>query len=155
MTGTDSIQPNPGQPRIVVGVDGSAQSRSALRWASWLAADTGARIEAVTAWQFPVSAGWGSAAVPMNFNPAQDMHKVLTETVDDAFGADRPVGMQLSVYEGHPARVLLERSAGALMLVVGSRGHGGFAGLLLGSVSAHVAEHAGCPVLVVHGDQLP
>ena len=141
--------------RIVVGVDGSSQSRTALRWAAWLAADTGASIEAVTAWQFPISTGWGGAAVPMNFNPEQDMQKVLTETVDHVFGADRPAGMQLSVVEGHPARVLLERSAGALMLVVGSRGHGGFAGLLLGSVSAHVAEHAGCPVLVVHGDRLP
>lgn len=142
-------------PRIVVGVDGSTQSRTALRWASWLAADTDARIEAVTAWQFPISTGWGGAAVPMNFDPEQDMQKVLTETVDATFGADRPAGMQLSVREGHPARVLLECSTGALMLVVGSRGHGGFAGLLLGSVSAHVAEHAGCPVLVVHGDRLP
>jgi nucleotide-binding universal stress UspA family protein len=157
MTSTDLTEQADGTSpaRIVVGVDGSAQSRTALRWASWLAADTGACIEAVTAWQFPISTGWGGAAVPMNFDPEQDMQKVLTETVDDVFGADRPAGMQLALVEGHPARVLLERSAGALMLVVGSRGHGGFAGLLLGSVSAHVAEHAGCPVLVVHGDRLP
>lgn len=153
MTSTDLTQL--ADARIVVGVDGSPQSRAALRWASWLAANTGACIEAVAAWQFPVSTGWGSAAVPMNFNPEQDMQKVLTETVDAIFGADRPAGLRLSVLEGHPARVLLERSAGALMLVVGSRGHGGFAGLLLGAVSAHVAEHAGCPVLVVHGDRLP
>jgi nucleotide-binding universal stress UspA family protein len=51
------------------------------------------------------------------------------------------------------AKVLLDVSQGAIMLVVGSRGHGGFAGLLLGSVSANVAEHAPCPVLVIHGDQ--
>jgi len=155
MTGTDPTQPSPGQPRIVVGVDGSAQSRTALRWAARLAVDTGAWVEAVTAWHFPISTGWAGAGVPMNFDPEQDMHKVLIETVDAAFGSERPAGLQLSVVEGHPARVLLERSADALMLVVGSRGHGGFAGLLLGSVSAHVAEHAGCPVLVVHGDQLP
>jgi nucleotide-binding universal stress UspA family protein len=155
MTGIDPTQPTPGQPRIVVGVDGSAQSRTALRWAARLAADTGACLEAVIAWHFPIPTGWAGAGVPMDFDPQQDMQKVLVETVDATFGPERPAGMQLSVLEGHPARVLLERSAGALMLVVGSRGHGGFAGLLLGSVSAHVAEHAGCPVLVVHGDQLP
>ena len=63
--------------------------------------------------------------------------------------------MQLVVREGGAAKVLLEASEGAVMLVVGSRGHGGFAGLLLGSVSANVAEHAGCPVFIVHGDQPP
>jgi hypothetical protein len=61
--------------------------------------------------------------------------------------------MNLVVREGNPAHVLLESSAGAMMLVVGSRGRGGFAGLILGSVSAAVAEHASCPVLVVHGDK--
>jgi nucleotide-binding universal stress UspA family protein len=61
--------------------------------------------------------------------------------------------MNLVLREGNPAHVLLEHSAGALMLVVGSRGRGGFAGLMLGSVSAAVAEHASCPVLVVDGDK--
>jgi nucleotide-binding universal stress UspA family protein len=51
------------------------------------------------------------------------------------------------------AKVLIDASQGATMLVVGSRGHGGFAGLLLGSVSANVAEHASCPVLIIHGHQ--
>ena len=143
------------QPRIVVGVDGSEQSVQALRWAQRLAASTGARLDAVAAWQFPVATAWGTAAIPMNLDPEHDMEKVLTETVDSVFGSDRPAGLQLIVDQGHPARVLVDRSAGALMLVVGSRGHGGFAGLLLGSVSAYAAEHAHCPVLVVHGDQLP
>jgi nucleotide-binding universal stress UspA family protein len=144
------------QPRIVVGVDGSEQSVRALRWAQRLAAGAGARLDAVAAWQFPVATAWGAAAaMPMNLDPEHDMEKVLTETVDSVFGSDRPAGLRLIVDQGHPARVLLDRSAGALMLVVGSRGHGGFAGLLLGSVSAYVAEQAHCPVLVVHGDQLP
>jgi len=144
------------QPRIVVGVDGSGQSVQALRWAQRLAAGTGARLEAVTAWQISVVTAWGTAiAVPMNFNPEQDMEKVLIATIDDVFGADRPTDLRLVVEQGHPARVLVDRSAGALMVVVGSRGHGGFTGLLLGAVSAYVAEHAHCPVLVVHGDQLP
>ena len=143
------------QPRIVVGVDGSEQSVQALRWAQRLAASTGARLDAVAAWQFPVAAAWGTAAIPMNLDPEHDMEKVLTETIDAVFATDRPAGLRLIVEQGHPARVLVDRSAGALMVVVGSRGHGGFAGLLLGSVSAYVAEHARCPVLVVHGDQLP
>jgi nucleotide-binding universal stress UspA family protein len=59
------------------------------------------------------------------------------------------------VHEGGASKVLLDASEGAIMLVVGSRGHGGFAGLMLGSVSANVAAHASCPVLVIHGDQAP
>jgi nucleotide-binding universal stress UspA family protein len=143
------------RPRIVVGVDGSEPSRQALRWAQRLAAGAGATMEAVIAWQYPVMTGWGAAAMPLDYDLAQAMEKLLTDTVDAIFGADRPAGLKLTVAEGHPASVLLERSADALMLVVGSRGHGGFMGLLLGSISANVAELAGCPVLVVHGDQLP
>jgi nucleotide-binding universal stress UspA family protein len=153
-TGPDSTAT--AQPRIVVGVDGSGSSAQALRWAQRLAASTGARLDAVAAWHFPVATTWGTAAaLPPDFNPEHDMEKVLTETVDSVFGPDRPAGLRLIVEQGHPARVLLDHGAGALMVVVGSRGHGGFAGLLLGSISAHVAEHAHCPVLVVHGDQLP
>ena len=63
--------------------------------------------------------------------------------------------MNQYLYEGNAAKVLLEASEGARMLVVGSRGHGGFSGLLLGSVSAACAEHARCPVVVVHGDGPP
>jgi nucleotide-binding universal stress UspA family protein len=61
--------------------------------------------------------------------------------------------MRLIAQEGNPAKVLIDRSTGAQMLVVGSRGHGGFAGLLLGSVSSKCAEHAHCPVLIVHGSR--
>ncbi|HTZ45295.1 MAG TPA: universal stress protein [Jatrophihabitans sp.] len=143
------------EARIVVGVDGSAHSRQALRWAERLARSSGAQVEAVAAWQVPMASSWGTASIPMNWNPEEDMEKLLTATVDAAFGADRPEHLRLTVCEGHPAKVLLERSQDALMLVVGSRGHGGFAGLLLGSISANVAEHAGCPVLVVHGENLP
>jgi nucleotide-binding universal stress UspA family protein len=156
MSSTDSrLTGEQDRPRIVVGVDGSEPSRQALRWAQRLAAGAGATMEAVIGWQYPVMTGWGAAAVPLDYDLAQTMEKLLTDTVDATFGADRPAGLKLTVAEGHPASVLIERSAGALMLVVGSRGHGGFMGLLLGSISANVAEHAGCPVLVVHGDQLP
>jgi nucleotide-binding universal stress UspA family protein len=150
MTTENIVNPNPRQ-RVVVGVDGSAQSRQALRWAAHFAKGADADVEAVAAWQYPYTSGM--AAVVVAWNPREDMEKVLTQTVDDAFGPDRPANLELTVREGNAAKVLIDASHGALMLVVGSRGHGGFAGLLLGSVSANVAERATCPVLVLHGDQ--
>lgn len=140
--------------RVVVGVDGSPQSQQALRWAQFLAAGTGATIEAVYAWEYPMSAG-GWAAFPTDWHPDRDAEKALTQAVDAAFGSQRPAGLTLRTPEGHPVRVLVEASHGAELLVVGSRGHGGFVGLLLGSVSASCAEHAGCPVLVVHNEEPP
>jgi nucleotide-binding universal stress UspA family protein len=136
--------------RIVVGVDGSQQSQQALRWAARLAAATHARVNAVAVWDYPATYGWG---LPADWNPSDDMKKLLTETVELALGPQRSADVTLTIRQGSAAHVLLEESTGAVMLVVGSRGHGGFAGLLLGSVSAAVAEHASCPVLVVHGDQ--
>jgi nucleotide-binding universal stress UspA family protein len=135
--------------RIVVGVDGSEQSKLALSWAVRISARAGASIDAVTAWHFPINSGWGY--VPDAWDPQADATKCLADSVDEAFGAERPTGLRLLVREGLPAKVLLDESKGATMLIVGSRGHGGFAGLLLGSVSASCAEHATCPVLVVHG----
>lgn len=143
--------------RVVVGVDGSEPSKHALRWAQFLARASASTLEAVAAWQ-PYTA-WGSgagwAAMPTDWNPAQDAEKVLTATIEEVFGDQHPVGVQLTVREGNAAQVLLEVSEGAWMLVVGSRGHGGFTGLLLGSVSAACTEHATCPVLVLHGDTPP
>ena len=141
------------EPRIIVGVDGSEPSQQALRWAARFAATFGAQLQAVTAWEYPPSFGW--AAIAPEWNPAQDMRKVLDDTVVAVFGDQPPPGLQLLVREGVAAKVLLDASEGATLLVVGSRGHGGFAGLLLGSVSANVAEHAPCPVFIVHGDQPP
>ena len=138
--------------RIVVGVDGSEQSKMALKWAAHLAAASGARIDAVLAWEYPVSFGWaqGWTYTPDTWNPREDAEKSLVATVDEVFGSDRPADMKLLVQEGNAARILLDQSKGATMLVVGSRGHGGFAGLLLGSVSQRVVTHARCPVVVVH-----
>ena len=138
-------------PSIVVGVDGSEQSKGALRWGAKLAADIGAEVEAVGAWQYPVAYGW---AMP-RFDPRGEMAKFVAITVAQALDPDRAAAVRVLVREGNPAQVLIEQSRDALMLVVGSRGHGGFAGMLLGSVSAAVAEHAECPVLVVHGDLDP
>ena len=145
--------PGAGAGRIVVGVDGSQPSQQALRWGAHLAAVFGAGLDAVTAWEFPAMYGW--ASVPSDWDPAQDMRTALDQTVQEVFGDRRPAGLRRLVNEGGAAGVLLDASQGAIMLVVGSRGHGGFTGLLLGSVSANVAEHATCPVLVIHGDQAP
>lgn len=142
------IETRPDTPRVVVGVDGSEPSKHALRWAARIAAAEGARVDAVAAWDFTPAFGWN--ALPMGYSPRLDVEKSLTETIDEVFGAERPKDMRLTTLEGRAAQVLIAVSRGALMLVVGSRGHGGFAGLLLGSVSSTVAEHATCPVLVVH-----
>jgi nucleotide-binding universal stress UspA family protein len=137
--------------RIVVGVDGSEPSKAALHWAARFLAVTGGWIDAVIAWHPPVS--YGMSLLPGDWNPEKDAEKVLSRAVDEVFGADQPAGTRLIVREGNPAKVLLDESRDAALLVVGSRGHGGFAGLLLGSVSAHCAEHATLPVLVVHSDK--
>ena len=141
--------------RVVVGIDGSEPSKLALRWARFIARASDSSLDVVAAWQPYTAYGWlgaGWAPAPTDWNPAEDAEKALAATIVEVFGTDRPAGLQLTVREGSPARVLLEASHGARMLVVGSRGHGGFAGLLLGSVSAACAEHATCPVLVLHGD---
>lgn len=145
--------PVTGDSRIVVGVDGSSDSEKALRWGAQIASTLGARLEVVTAWEYPPSFGW--AAIAPDWNPAKDMEKVAADTVQAVFGDEPPADLRVQVREGSAAKVLIEASQGAVMLIVGSRGHGGFSGLLLGSVSANVAEHASCPVLIIHGDQPP
>jgi nucleotide-binding universal stress UspA family protein len=141
------------EPRIVVGIDGSQQSNDALRWAGYFGAVMSARLEVVTAWEYPPSFGW--AAIAPEWDPVREMTRVLEQSVAAVFGDQPPEDMTLLVKEGGAAKVLLDASDGAAMLVVGSRGHGGFSGLLLGSVSANVAEHAACPVFIVHGDEAP
>ena len=141
----------PQRPRVVVGVDGSASSESALRWARRIAVAEGADIDVVGAWAWP--SVMGVAGTPLEYSPQADIEKELTEAVDEVFGADRPAGLKVRAVEGGAAHVLIEASRDALMVIVGSRGLGGFLALLLGSVSGHVAEHAFCPVLVVHGNK--
>jgi nucleotide-binding universal stress UspA family protein len=132
---------------IVVGVDGSPSSLDALRWAACLAVALNAEISAVTSWDYPASYGMGGG-VPAQWDPAEDAAQILADALTAAFGDHRPDGIRAVVREGHPAQVLSDASNGAEMLVVGSRGHGGFAGLLLGSVSAYCTAHGPCPVLV-------
>jgi nucleotide-binding universal stress UspA family protein len=143
-------QPGIAPGRLVVGVDGSNASLAALRWAERIAAPTGSSIQAVIAWTYPTDYGWTGAVD--GWRPDLDAEKCLEIAIDEAFDGHRPAGLEPIVREGHARSVLLDAAGGAELLVVGSRGHGGFTGLLLGSVSAACAEHARCPVLVVHGD---
>ena len=139
--------------RIVVGVDGSPGSKTALKWAMNQAHLTGATVEAITTWQDPAqygtAYGWTSAAFEGDTFDTT-MVKVLDETVAEVTAQiPQPVTVLPQVVKGHPAETLLQAAAGADLLVVGSRGHGTFAGIMLGSVSQHCVQYAPCPVVVV------
>lgn len=140
---TDMAQP---QERIVVGVDGSAAAIDALKWAQRQASLTGAVVEAVLAWQHPMMSGGYPLAAEVDW--PSNAQTVLDLAVEEALGAEA-ADVSRTTIEGHPAKALIDAAKGAALLVVGSRGYGGFTGMLLGSVSEHVAAHASCPVLVV------
>lgn len=145
-----SDQPSPTPGRVVVGVDGSSSSLAALRWAARVGSTLGLEIDATTSWEYPAS--YAMVGAVGDWNPQADAHTLVDRALAEAFGGTRPAGLRTLVRSGRPAPVLLEASHHAELLVVGSRGHGGFAGLLLGSVSAQCAAHARCPVVVVHGE---
>jgi nucleotide-binding universal stress UspA family protein len=138
------------RPRIVVGIDGSYESQTALRWAKRLASVDGADIEVITAWQFPAGYGW--TTMPNDLSLADEFKALTTKTVREVYGTAHPEGVTITTVEANPSKAILDAAKDAYMIVVGSRGHGGFTGLLIGSVSERVAERAHCPVLVVHGD---
>ncbi|MGX4733420.1 universal stress protein [Kitasatospora griseola] len=134
------------QRRIVVGVDGSASSRAALRWAARQAAAVGATVEAITTWEYPAAFGWSVPVVDADI--AASAAKTLAETVAQE-AAEHGVEIRERVESGNAAQILLEAAEGAELLVLGNRGHHGFAKALLGSVSQHCVQHASCPVVVV------
>lgn len=142
--------------RIVVGVDGSQNSLAALRFAIEEGALRGAVVEAVLAWHRPYTGDAWTMAIPIDIAGMEASYGAeLDAIVDGVDGVDasalgEPVAKVL--IEGSPAQALLDRSADADLLVVGSRGHGGFVGLLLGSVGNQVAAHAICPVVIVPGE---
>jgi nucleotide-binding universal stress UspA family protein len=139
---------------IVVGVDGSDSSIDALRWAVGQAELTGASLEIVTAWKFQLSYGF-SPTWPSDFDPPKDAGRMLSEIIERELKDHDELTVRKTVIEGYPAPVLLEAAEHADLLVVGSRGHGAFAGMLLGSVSEHCTSHAKCPVVVVRHQREP
>jgi nucleotide-binding universal stress UspA family protein len=136
---------------IVVGVDGSPGSRKALTWAAAEAADHGAELVVVNVWEHTLLPPAGSLSVSEKYvpDPSQRTGDELVQVIKEELGEEPSVLVQPRVKQGSPAKVLIEESSGADLLVVGTRGHGGFAGLVLGSVSQHVSAYAQCAVTVV------
>jgi nucleotide-binding universal stress UspA family protein len=141
------VEPVGRHGRIVVGVDGSEESVTALRRGIRIANALNASIEAVSSWRLP--SGYETVG-EYEYSPLDDANAILSGAAKSVFGAKTPQWFTTATFEGNAADVLIEQSRGAEMLIVGSRGHGGIAGVLLGSVSAMCAEHAHCPVLVIH-----
>jgi nucleotide-binding universal stress UspA family protein len=135
--------------RIVVGVDGSESSTRALRWAVRQAQLTGGSVVAVTAWHYPYNLGVAPVAFDGLSDFESDAKRIQAEALAEVSGLAPEVRVEPLTAEGHPAEVLLNASKDADLLVVGSRGHGGFAAALLGSVSLHCVLHAQCPVMVI------
>ncbi|MFF4603238.1 universal stress protein [Streptomyces sp. NPDC001339] len=139
---------------IVVGVDGSESSKEALRWAVHQGRLTHCPVHAVIAWEYPPlfgSIGWLDAPQELAPDAKVWAGQSLDRAVEEVVGAAEAARIRTTVAYGTPAAVLLEAAEDAALLVVGSRGHGGFTGALLGSVSWHCTQHAPCPVVVVRG----
>ncbi|MEU7021294.1 universal stress protein [Streptomyces sp. NPDC048717] len=137
--------------RIVVGVDGSAPSLRALKWAARQAAATGDTVQAVISWEYPASWATLMPGVPPGFDPQHLAEQILDETVSQALPADQAAAVTLTVVGGNPSQALIDAAKDADLLVVGDRGRSGFKAAVLGSVSSNVAQHAPCPVVVVRG----
>jgi nucleotide-binding universal stress UspA family protein len=132
--------------RVVVGVDGSEGSARALRWAADEARLRGARLEIVHAWAVPFM-----GEVPTTPDLDAELEAGARTTLEEAMAAVDLQGLEVDgrIERGPAAVVLVELAKGADLLVMGSRGRGGFTGLLLGSVSQQCAHHASCPIVIV------
>ncbi|MCM0615024.1 universal stress protein [Paenarthrobacter sp. TYUT067] len=142
--------------RIVVGVDGSEYSSNTLQMAGRMAAALGGPLEVTTC------IGMSDYYLASRFEPEltrftteleDTAERLVEEALERAFGADRPKDLTVTVKFGEPAKVLVEESHGAQLLVVGRRGSGGFFNQPMGSVSRACSAHAQCPVLVVTQDK--
>jgi nucleotide-binding universal stress UspA family protein len=138
---------------IVVGVDGSDASLEALRYALRQAKLQGDRVRAVTAWHVPTIAYGGPGVGPLvdlHSVFGEDANAILDKALEAVANEAGDLEIERVVREGRSASVLVEEAEKADLLVVGSRGLGGFSELLLGSVSHECAQHASCPVVIVH-----
>ncbi|MDR1999408.1 MAG: universal stress protein [Frankiaceae bacterium] len=152
---TDAPQTADTRPVVVVGMDGSPAGRKAGRWAIRYAEKMGARLKFVAAWQSLSRYGAFGYLPDSDSEIAERTRSSLLEEVAELLGEALPEDCEVTASCGNPAQVLIKHSVGAHCLVVGSRGHAGLAGVVLGSVSAECAAHAKCPVVVVHGgDQI-
>lgn len=138
---------------IVVGVDGSEGARHALEWAAGEAKGRGVPLTVVLAWQWPtgfyVGASWAGVTPEVIDDLRSLAEQRLDKTCSEVESALEGLTVTREVIEGAPAPALLKAAEDADLLVVGTRGHGGFAGLLLGSVSQQCAHHSPCPIVIV------
>lgn len=147
--------------RVVVGIDGSSGSRDALAVAVEQARLRGATLHVIYAWRMPLALALPEPKVagfaPVNADDLDRLavelgrkaEQVLEDELAGVLGGDQDLEVKREVVEANPAEALINAAEGADLLVVGSRGRGGFKGLLLGSVGQHVAHHAPCPVVIV------
>jgi nucleotide-binding universal stress UspA family protein len=139
---------------VVVGVDHSPGANAALVFADEEARLRGATLRAVHAWRYGYIGYSGpEGRVPSIGADIDDLRTAAVAALEASVREALPeseVGIELLAIQGAPAAVLVEQSRDAELLVVGSRGHGGFVGLLLGSVGQQCAHHAECPVVIVH-----
>lgn len=134
-----------GSPVVVVGVDGSPGSQSAVRWAAQQATLTRATLRAVSSWRWPNYI----TRVPPGIDLAKDTRRILDEVLEQALSGSEDVTVTRHVVEGPPGPVLVAESHDASLLVVGAQGRAAFTGMLLGSVAEHCVRHGSCPVVVV------
>lgn len=137
---------------IVVGIDGSRGSESALRFAAEEAKLHDVKLRVVTAWHIGATIYMSTSALAQ-VDPEtlqREAQKVAEEEVERVLGPQRSENIEVVARQGDAAGVMIDESKRAQILVVGSRGHGGFTGLLLGSVGQQCASHSLCPVVVVH-----
>ena len=133
--------------KIVVGVDGSEGSVEALRHAQRLAGPLDAVVVAMACWEYP---RMYDGYVIMGIEGFEERAgQILDESITKAFGPEKPANVRPRLMQGPARDMLIQASKDADMLIVGRRGHGGFGGLLMGSVSSACVAHAHCPVLVV------
>ena len=139
------------EKKIVVGVDGSDSSKAALVWALRQARLTGAPLQVVMAWDYPLTYGWMVVpeGIDLGADAASELEQIVKEVTEAENAAEPAVEITTSVIQGHPAVALMTEAENAALVVVGSRGQAKFAGMLLGSVSEHLSTHAPCPVLIV------
>ncbi|NED37685.1 universal stress protein [Streptomyces sp. SID8499] len=152
--GSEAYPGSEAHPRVVVGVDGSPSSYAALRWAVRYARLVDGVVEAVHAWSTPTELSWSGLVIDPDFD-LNNARERFAQGLDAVFGAGRPAELREHLVAGDPSEVLIRASQGADVLVVGRRGRGGFARAMLGSVSQRCAQHAACPVVVVHEERDP
>jgi nucleotide-binding universal stress UspA family protein len=142
---------------IVVGVDGSDDAQRAIAWAVAEARVHGDMVLLVHAWQFPAVALTRYAGDPLPVFGRDDIEHLakdlLARAAESATKLDPAVKLETRLVQGHPGAVLIDASRGARLLVVGSRGLGGFTGMVMGSVSGSCAHHAHCPVVIMRPDE--